>query len=799
MSLPIVSLALTWSPDSKDQLLPRWFASADAAHAKAGRSRPASASSTAHERMLRRRDRSVGQLSRSQAKISTQEWGRAKTLVPDEVWDFSKRHIIKQVTEYESKDVHKGETAPKVLDVASLLQMVASQLDVQFPYAPRSCSDRSSAPSRCSSRPSSACRPCSATLKGRIKHGLSHSETTGRPQQRDSPLHIHKIETSTPGIAEQRQKRPASGSLYKNAITLQCVSPSRGGVVDSWHQKALGHNLQKCSSAPALCKTDSPVSQKQQVRISVDYPREGSPEHPGSFGAMPQLSEPLSRSSCASSRQCSPTQSQEPSRAVSRRNSRSATPGTSTAPSRGMSRKTSRRSSKETSPEKPAEKSSDKKVTRLKGKVLAVMLCERLNALRAVGRRSTLETETGTNAVDTGDTWDEGAGHQCALLSVTLSETSDSIESLHRQIEGLQAAEEELGGSKHATARVAERTAQVIKVKIQRLQTLKDAQDNYVSCVDRRASLLELARQGSDPEVLAQEAHGFRRTVDKAVHRDGHNDGRPQDADKCNWPGFLQTFGLPDGHSAIVAAASALNSGVDAWADSCLAMAQEIVETATRPGVTYPEVFDCYLQLCRGNLLARKAACMTGFEECLKTMTALEVELKENALQLTANHLTVTVKRIVEEDSKIEKRADEEPQVGGMFATDAAEKVLRLISESLKIGVHPGHDSVRFARDCVPTLKAEGIRRDAKAMIYACDQEFAKKGYIEDAASNCADQVELLIRKAVHQGLSESHPKMQAAYSAAKELRELEGWRKREANAAKRRASTNGARSFLTS
>lgn len=456
-------------------------------------------------------------------------------------------------------------------------------------------------------------------------------------------------------------------------------------------------------------------------------------------------------------------------------------------------------SSKETSPTKSPERPVEKKVTRLKGKVLAVMLCERLNALRAVGRRSTLESETAGNAVDTGEAWDDGAGHQCALLSVTLSETSDSIESLHRQIEGLQAAEEEICGSKHATARVAERTAQVIKVKIQRLQILKDAQDSYVNCVDQRVSLLELARQGSDPEVLAQEAHGFRRTVDRAVHRDGHNDGRPQDADKCNWPGFLQTFGLPEGHSAIAAAASILNSGVDTWANSCLAKAQEIVNAATRPGVAYAEVFDCYLQLCRANLLTRKAACMSGFEECLKTMKALEVELKGNALQLTANHLTVTVERIMAEDADIERRADEEPQVGGMFASDAAEKVLRLISESLKIGVHPGHESVRFARDCVPSLKAEGIRRDAKAMIYACDQEFDKKGYIEDAATKCADRVELMIRKAVQQGLSEAHPKMQAAYAAGKELRELEGWRKREANAAKRRASTRGARTLLIS
>jgi len=218
------------------------------------------------------------------------------------------------------------------------------------------------------------------------------------------------------------------------------------------------------------------------------------------------------------------------------------------------------------------------------------------------------------------------------------------------------------------------------------------------------------------------------------------------------------------------------------------ALADSSREHRARDGVNDIQVYEAYERVARVHGLAVKAACMTGEEEVSQNLRGLEEELRAAALNLTAAALKASAEQIVEDDEAIAAKAEDEPAIGGRDSMKAAMKLSTLLETALRKGVLLNHDSIKFARATIVNLKGESIRREAKAMIHASEEVYRKQGYIPDAATNCADKVEHMINLAVEQGIPRAHPKLTAAWNASKELREQEGWRKREANAAKRRA-----------
>jgi len=318
--------------------------------------------------------------------------------------------------------------------------------------------------------------------------------------------------------------------------------------------------------------------------------------------------------------------------------------------------------------------------------------------------------------------------------------------------------------------------------------------------------MLEKVAKGADPAEVAGDAMGFRKFVSQSVHRCPHHehDGKPQDADKTAFDQFIATFGLPAGHAAVTAAQKAMQQGSVGWASEAFKMAKalskevlisheqaEALKLASRAkeGVNEKKMYEIFLAVGRIHVLAKKAGGCTGQEENCIALAELEEEISEESVQLTVNKLKEDIDKIMEQDRRLAEDCEKNPKLGGKGALLHADKIQACLSKALTNGVDRMHDYVREARTNIIDLKAEAISRDAKCMIFTSDQEYQKKGWIEDAATKCANAVEKMIQDATEKdGIPNSHPALTAAYKASKELREQEGFRKREFNAAKRRA-----------
>lgn len=398
-----------------------------------------------------------------------------------------------------------------------------------------------------------------------------------------------------------------------------------------------------------------------------------------------------------------------------------------------------------------------------------------------------------------------------SLLEASLGNTMDTVESLSGGLSAMNDAKEEVCGSRHATAVLAERALRAIEGKLQRLTEFRKRQDKYVSCCQpvNREALMQQVIKGADPLEVAADALGFRRFVAHAVHRCpfGVHDGKPQEADKTDFDRLMETFGLPAGHVVLIAAKKILKDGAAGWASAALKKARALalgvlisdeekeerkkkrifMKSAARDGVSEKMMRDTYETVARVALLARKVGALSGEEEDAIALAAIEEELRVESVQLCADCLKKETDRLMEEDEELAEECLEKPFLGGVGAMKAQEKLSQLVNEALKKGVESRHDNVRQARMKITDLKAESIRRDAQCMIFKSEEEYKKKGWIEDAATKCADSVEKMIQNAISGGIPDSHPKLTAAYMASKELREQEGFRKREFNAQKRR------------
>eukprot|EP00931_Biecheleriopsis_adriatica_P118965 TRINITY_DN9425_c0_g1_i2.p1 TRINITY_DN9425_c0_g1~~TRINITY_DN9425_c0_g1_i2.p1 ORF type:complete len:229 (-),score=65.62 TRINITY_DN9425_c0_g1_i2:26-712(-) len=216
-------------------------------------------------------------------------------------------------------------------------------------------------------------------------------------------------------------------------------------------------------------------------------------------------------------------------------------------------------------------------------------------------------------------------------------------------------------------------------------------------------------------------------------------------------------------------------------------MKEVLLGSSVKEGVTDRQLYEKFEIIQRMADLAEKAGSMTGEEIALQELRALQDQLYTEAIHATECRVKVETEQALHEDASIAEKAVLQPHIGGRDALLYSLKLQELVELALQRGVKVTHGSVKLARVGIMNLRAESIRRDAKAMIHASEEEYREKGWIADAATKCADRVEAMINRAVSEGISRDLPKMQAAWQVSKELREQEGWRKREANAAKRR------------
>jgi len=447
-------------------------------------------------------------------------------------------------------------------------------------------------------------------------------------------------------------------------------------------------------------------------------------------------------------------------------------------------------------------------------KILATQLCAKLNALRktgmdcASGSVEAPQDPDGENKAEKAkaNRQEEKFG---SLLQATLGDKNDTVESITKALELMNAAMDEVCGARHATACIAERALRTMEAKLDRLTAFRTRQEKFAACCLNREELLQAVVKGADPMEIAADAMGFRRFVAHALHHCpfGLHNGKPQDADKTDFDGLMNTFGLPTAHIALKTAEKILKQGTAGWATSALRIARLLslevliseeekaerrakrifMKSAAKASVTEENMYEHFLAVARINLLAHKAGAMKGDEEEAVHLDALEKELKEEALALSADKLKEETDKIVAKDEDVAEECVAKPQNGGKAALAGSEQLKEFLNSALKKGVELRHDTVMRARLIITDLQAESIRRDAKAMIFTSDEEYRRKGWIEDAATKCADNVEKMVAKAIKNGIPDAHPKLTAAYMASKELREQEGFRKREYHVEKRK------------
>merc|ERR1712039_584542 len=160
-------------------------------------------------------------------------------------------------------------------------------------------------------------------------------------------------------------------------------------------------------------------------------------------------------------------------------------------------------------------------------------------------------------------------------------------------------------------------------------------------------------------------------------------------------------------------------------------------------------------------------------------------DIRKEIIRLAAEHLKDAVQAEVELDQQRSENAS--PGEGGKPAHESAKKVERLVADARAKGVAVGHENVAFSNRARVDLLAEALLRNAIAEFHRGAQDYAANGWKADAAWDAAARVETDIQRWQDMGVPPSHPKVTKAIAKAKELREQEGLRKREFNAAKRR------------
>jgi len=445
---------------------------------------------------------------------------------------------------------------------------------------------------------------------------------------------------------------------------------------------------------------------------------------------------------------------------------------------------------------------------------LAVELLARLNALRRAGQHceppdgepasppsggggseSMARQRWESSSTAAGALALQAESEQVALLNLTLSDTMDTEESLQKRAEMLKAHASDCGRSRHATACLARRTLAVMDEKVKRLMTLQANIDTYLDLTARREKLLRGVLGGEDASDLVKSVGGLKHALAKSVHVEGHS---VADDNKSDFQAFLKTVKLPSGHERDVLGRGTLQQGAAQWAASTLMLTREAVEALSgEDGCDTPTVERVVWLAAaveRASTVAR-AAGVSGSDSMVAQLRQLEQELRQRADELRKNAIELVAHRLIvaaEAEWEGLGRAvhEEPPSSGGKTSQDAANRVRLLLSAGLAKGVPIAHKAVAVCRKVDMDLRAEALFRNALAEVHKDSEQYVSSGYIVDAAVQAADSIEAAVQRAQREGVRPANPRIAEVAAMAKELREQEGLRKRECNAAKRRRET---------
>jgi len=366
-------------------------------------------------------------------------------------------------------------------------------------------------------------------------------------------------------------------------------------------------------------------------------------------------------------------------------------------------------------------------------------------------RRASAVAET-TNTKDTKD---------ITLMNSTLADLRDNelgLRATERLLVDSHEPITQFGGARFATAIVSQRTLAVVQRKASLLKTA-EARANAFDVADARKDDLVAALLES-PCPIPDAFVGLKKFTAGLIHKDGN----PIDADKSNFELFAASFGLSAKHEIIVQLKSAEAGAVEWWAWRTLAEAQG---GASSEGIQ--RMICVVVSLCG--------------DQRHPALAEVKIILDDRI----AENVVLCAEKLQARDAAIVGRT-KEPQPAS--AREAADGIMEELRKAIALGAPGKHPMMDKAKSMEVMMRLEEKNRfAAKALLVAqvSQEEDAKAAKAAapavapvGPATTRADAIEKVVELAISRdGVQESHPLLKDALTIAKQLRDLDGDRKR--------------------
>jgi hypothetical protein len=361
-----------------------------------------------------------------------------------------------------------------------------------------------------------------------------------------------------------------------------------------------------------------------------------------------------------------------------------------------------------------------------------------------------------------------------SMLILTVNCTTDTFASVSDAVRVFQEMQDPVvaaGGARHPTALLAARNLAVVSRKAVLLQPVEVRLAALEDAVGKKDVIFKAVAAG---EPCPQDLLAVRQFVARYIHKPDDN---PGDADKSNFSGFVSTFGLPKKHMHFERMMSLAATAAIWWSAQALELAQ-----AGADSDTIKRLMDVI-----NNIGADKEAVKKAEASMKQCADILGDRLSEQCLKV-AQDLQF------KDQTKVERSKEAQPQSAKDCARDINDQIRRAVS----LGAPQKHECLVKAKAIATLLEQEElVRYGLKAFLAAQKAEqrdkdmcaaYEKKEGIPPLgqAIEAADNVDREIKEAIKKGAPESHEHIRNATAIAKELRDLEGIRKRTVNRAKR-------------
>lgn len=279
------------------------------------------------------------------------------------------------------------------------------------------------------------------------------------------------------------------------------------------------------------------------------------------------------------------------------------------------------------------------------------------------------------------------------LVKSLLANTHDTSEKLKQTItnfeDGTQNAQD-LGGARHPTTVATVRGLAIARRKCTILSVVEERHEAFKEANKRRNGILiEVAYQDGDPPAELLDVADF---IESWTHSPANI---AEDAGMLAWENFVQTFKLPAQHMHLVSFAKDAAESGSWWADKCLELANKGADQNSRKArlakLNGEAVDDSY----RLNHFQLKKVARIAFTSGLGAESPKLKELRATLNDRLAEAVLTEAQKIHEEETKA---AGENDYALVGRATKAAEKIEKLISETIGEGCPDCHPKLEQAR-----------------------------------------------------------------------------------------------------